>query len=247
MHKSVLVFLVCVLAALAAAAPNHRRQHDDTAHGAATTAAAAAAGAVQTAAAAAAGAGQATATAAHAAADHAAATATAAAGALGADAHGTTASANASAAGSHGTTSAEQAAAGAHGAGAEHVPLTAAQLEKIEYNGNNAIYAVVSLVGVMIATIAFGASSEEGNSEQEDSLALAPLEDSILNAHGGVPQYNEDGTLKGIQEYKWKPTRLQANPHKHLTELENKALPTTEGRFNDAMRHVSDNRDYTKN
>ncbi|KAJ3018409.1 UNVERIFIED_CONTAM: hypothetical protein HDU68_011161 [Siphonaria sp. JEL0065] len=129
----------------------------------------------------------------------------------------------------------------------EEAPPTQKQLDKINFNGTNAIYVVVSLVGVMVATIAFSASSEEGNSEQVESLALIELDEGILKSHGGIPTYNDDGTLKSINESTWKPERQVLNPQRHVANLESLEQPEAERGFIGAMKHVADKRDFTKN
>ncbi|ORY44944.1 hypothetical protein BCR33DRAFT_716853 [Rhizoclosmatium globosum] len=130
----------------------------------------------------------------------------------------------------------------------EEPPLTQKQIDRINKNGVNAIYVIVSLVAVMAGCMFFSATSDSANDDQEASLALTDIDNDVLYAHGGVPQYNADGTLKAIHEYKWKPQRSTIDgPIQNVLVLETKEQQRAEKEFQSAMEHVKENRDYTKN
>ncbi|KAJ3250831.1 hypothetical protein HDU77_006326 [Chytriomyces hyalinus] len=86
--------------------------------------------------------------------------------------------------------------------------LTQKQIDKINNNGVNAIYAIVSLVVVVVGCVALSFEKEEGNGEE--SWALLSDSDyehrkAVFEAHGGTPTYGPDGILLSVQETTWRP------------------------------------------
>ncbi|KAJ3406532.1 hypothetical protein HDU80_011030 [Chytriomyces hyalinus] len=92
--------------------------------------------------------------------------------------------------------------------------LTQKQIDKINNNGVNAIYAIVSLVVVVVGCVALSFEKEEGSGEE--SWALLSDSDyehrkAVFEAHGGTPTYGPDGILLSVQEATWRPPVAQSD------------------------------------
>ncbi|KAJ3128390.1 hypothetical protein HK100_009202 [Physocladia obscura] len=131
--------------------------------------------------------------------------------------------------------------------------LTDDQRAEINRNGLNAsvscraIYVIVALVAVLAGCVFFSSIDGDGDGGDDDSgteEALALIHngevDDILNAHGGRPEYNPDGTLKAVIETDWRPARTVTI--KQHQNMENKEREILDENFNLAMAHVHSHR-----
>ncbi|KAJ3116676.1 hypothetical protein HK100_000999 [Physocladia obscura] len=131
--------------------------------------------------------------------------------------------------------------------------LTDEQRDEINRNGLNAshvtqaIYVIAALVAVLAGCVFFSSVDDDGDGDEDDSNteeALALIRegevDNILNAHGGRPDYNPDGTLKAVIETDWKPARtITIKQHQNMEDKEREILDEN---FNLAMAHVHSHR-----